>query len=256
MAKKKPAVVPAGKNNGDSVVYKVMAALLLACLEVLITQQVCKSYSTITYMDIVKRWLGIAGIILAALTVAVTAAAILLRKRPTAGFALTLIALNLALCTAAALVLWHFWTGPAILLYFLYFSLAVLIAVFYLYQPEFFLLVIGCMTAAFGFYGLSQVYGSSRKLTLLVGAMMALVFLVLGGVAFLAAKHQGILKLGKAKLHILRLGTPLPLYITSLLWLLCLAAGAIFDAFFCYICVFAAIACAFIFAIYYTVKLK
>ena len=255
MAKKQPAAVSAGKND-DSVVYKVMAALLIACLEVLGTQQVCKVYNSIEYMDVVKRWLGVAGIILAVAAIAALAVAIALRKRPTAGFILTLAALNLALCAAAALVLWHFWTGPAILLYFLYFALAVLVAVYYLYQPEFFLLVIGCMTAAFGFYCLSQTYGSSRKLTMLVGAAMAVVFLVLGCIAFSAAKHQGILKLGKAKLRVLRLGSPLPLYITCLLWLLCLAAGAIFGAFFCYLCVFAAIACAFVFAIYYTVKLK
>ena len=255
MAKKKPVAVPASSND-DTVVYKVMAALIAACLEVLVTQRVCKVYATIEKMDVMEHALGIAGIVLAVLSAAALVVAIILRKHPKAVFPSVFVFVNLALCCAAAFVLYHFWTGPAILLYFVYFSLAVLVAVYYLYQPEFFLLTIDCMTAAFGFYCLSQTYHSSRSLSILVGICMAAVFLIIGGLAFSASKKHGYLKLKNTKIRVLRHETPLILYITSLVWLLCLIAGAVFGSFFCYLCVFAAIAWAFVFAIYYTIKLK
>ncbi|MBO6054498.1 MAG: hypothetical protein J6P31_03170 [Oscillospiraceae bacterium] len=255
MAKKKPVAVPASSND-DSVVYKVMAALIAACIEVLVTQRVCKVYDTFEKMDVVKHALGIAGIVLAVLSAAALAAAIILRRKPKAVFPVVLTFVNLVMCCAAAFVLYHFWTGPAIILYFVYFALAVLVAVYYLYQPEFFLLTIECMTAAFGFYCLSQTIQSSLKLSILVGICMAVVFLLVGGLAFSASKKHGYLKLKGTKIRVLRHESPLILYITSLVWLLCLIAASVFGSFFSYLCVFAAIAWAFVFAIYYTIKLK
>ena len=255
MAKKQPVKKPVSKND-DSVVYKVMIALILACLEVLVTQRVCRAYNSVNLMDTVKQALFVAGFVLLGAALICCGIAVILRKKPNARFVLWLLTANLAFCCIAAFVLYFFWTGPAMLLYFLYFALAVAVSVALLYQPEFFLLFLSSITAAFGFYCLSQVYGSSLPLAILVNVGMALVFLILALVSFLAAKNKGILSLGTARVRVLQLGTALPIYISSLVWLLCQAAGIFLGATFCYVCIFAAIAAAFLFAIYYTVKLK
>ncbi len=256
MATRKPAAT-ARKKNDDSVVYKVMAALLCACIECLAVQQLCKYYVTIEHMESVRTGLFWAGCIFAVLTVAALACAWVFRARRGLRFGLCLGAINFFACCAACFILYAFWTGPAMLLYFAFFSLAAIISVYLLYQPEFFLLTAVTVAAAFGFYCLSQFSRSSNPtLWALLNVLLALLFILLGVVALLAARGKGYLSFGRLRLRVYSLSSPLPLYITSVLWLLCLLAGLFLGAFFSYCCLFAAIAYEFIFAFYFTVKLK
>jgi len=143
------------------------------------------------------------------------------------------------------------------LLYFAFFALAILISVYMLYQPEFFLVTAATMVAAFGFYCLSQLYGgSSIGLLVVVNVVMALVFLLLLGITLLAVRGNGILSFGSVRFRVMALPSALPLYITALLWLLCLVAALLLGAFFCYCCIFAAIAYELVCAFYFTIKLK
>lgn len=256
MATKRQAPRATHKND-DSVVYKVMAALLAACLECLAVQQVSKYYVTIEHMESVRSGLFVAGFVLAALAAACAIIAVLVRRKPSARFGFVLAAANLAACCGASFVLYAFWTGPAILLYFAFFALAALISVRLLYQPEFFLLSTATVAAAFGFYCLSQLSRSSSPvLWATLNALLAALFVLLGLIALLANRGKGILSFGRRRIPVYITGTPLPLYITSALWLLCLVCGMFLGSSFSYCCIFAAIAYEFIFAFYFTVKLK
>lgn len=256
MVKKKQAVKAAPKND-DSVVYKVMVALLIACLECLALQQVAKAYASIEHMDTVRSALPIVGIILAVLTVAAIVCTFLFRTRSALRFTFGLTAVNLLLLTLSTFVLYGMWISPVMMLYFAFFALAVLVSVYLLYQPEFFLLSAATMVAAFGFYVLSRLYGGSNVgLIVLVNAAMALCFLLLLAITFLAVRGKGILSFGAIRFRVMVLPTALPLYITALLWLLCQLAGLILGAFFCYCCIFAALALELIAAFYFTIKLK
>lgn len=256
MVMKKQAVKAAPKND-DSVVYKVMVALLIACLECLALQQVAKVYASIEHMDTVRAALPIAGAVLAVLTVAAVVCMVLFRQRSALRFTFALSAANLLLLTVGAFALYGMWTGPVMMLYFAFFALAVLVSVYLLYQPEFFLLTGATMVAAFGFYCLSKLYGSgSVGLIVLVNLVMALCFALLLAVSYLAARNRGILSFGKVRFRVMALPSALPLYVTGLLWLLCQLAGLILGALFCYCCIFAAIALELISAFYFTIKLK
>ncbi|MBE6954763.1 MAG: hypothetical protein E7449_02490 [Ruminococcaceae bacterium] len=256
MVMKKQAAKAAPKND-DSVVYKVMVALLIACLECLGLQQVAKVYTSIEHMDTVRSVLPIVGAVFAVLTVAAAVCMVVFRSRSALRFTLGLAAANLLLLTVGAFALYGMWTGPVMLLYFAFFALAVLVSVQLLYQPEFFLLTAATMVAAFGFYCLSKLYGSgSVALIVLVNLAMALCFVLLLVVSYMAAHNKGILSFGKVRFRVLALSSALPLYVTGLLWLLCQLAGLILGAVFCYCCIFAAIALELVSAFYFTIKLK
>lgn len=256
MVMKKQAVKAAPKND-DSVVYKVMVALIAACLECLALQQVAKVYESIEHMDTVRSALPIAGAILAVLTVAAAVCMVVFRNRSALRFTFGLGAANLLLLTVGTFALYAMWTGPVMMLYFAFFALAVLVSVYLLYQPEFFLLSAATMVAAFGFYCLSKLYGSgSVGLIVLVNLAMALCFVLLLGITYMAARNRGLLSFGKIRFRVLALRSGLPLYVTGLLWLLCQLAGLLLGAFFCYCCIFAAIALELASAFYFTIKLK
>ena len=256
MVKKKQAVKAAPKND-DSVVYKVMVALLIACLECLALQQVAKVYASIERMDVVRAALPIAGAVLAVLTVAAAVCTVLFRHRSALRFTLGLVTANLLLLAVGAFALYGMWTGPVMMLYFAFFALAVLVSVQLLYQPEFFLLTAATMVAAFGFYCLSTLYGTgSIGLLVVLNLAMAVCFLLVLGITYLAARNKGILSFGKVRFRVMLLPSALPLYVTTLLWLLCQLAGLILGAVFCYCCIFAAIAIELIAAFYFTIKLK
>lgn len=256
MVKKQQAVKAAPKND-DSVVYKVLVSLLIACLECLALQQLAKRYVSIEHMDTVRAALPVTGVILAVLTVAAFVCTVIFRKRSALRFTFFLTASNLLLCTVGIFALYGLWTGPVMLLYFAFFALAVLISIYLLYQPEFFLLTGATMVAAFGFYCLSRLYGTtSTSLIILVNLVMAFCFLLLLAITCLASRNKGILSFGRARFRVMLLPSSLLLYVTALLWLLCQLAGFLLGAFFCYCCIFAAIALELVAAFYFTIKLK
>ena len=256
MANKKRNV-PAAQKNNDAVVYQVMAALLVACIECLLLQQLAKYYGYANYIGAIQDGLYVAGWIFAGLAAAAAVCAVCWRGRRTLLFGLILAAVNLLACAAACFILNRMWTGPVILLYFVFGALALLFSLYLLYQREFFLLSCATVAAAFSFYCLSRLYGTSnRALTAVIASGLALVLVAIGLAALLAARNGGILRLGGLRMRIFQLSSPLPLYIACLLWLLCLAASLFLGAFFAYCCVFAAIAFEFVMAFYYTVKLK
>ena len=94
------------------------------------------------------------------------------------------------------------------------------------------------------------------KFKRIVALILAVLIVLVFGSALLASRRQGRLKLGDRTLKIYICGTPLALYITCVVWVLCAALVLLLGATFSYYCLIAAIAYELIAACYYTVKLR
>ena len=125
-----------------------------------------------------------------------------------------------------------------------------------LYQPEFFLLSCVNITAGGVFYALSRLY-SGRLFAMALYALLVVIIAVVALVVFKARKtDDGMLKLGKRSIAIATANTsPLPVYLSCVVWVLCLAVAAVLGSVFAYYCLFAVAAFELAAAVYYTVKL-
>lgn len=263
MAMKKRAVPQKKKNvNDDAIIYKVMIALGMLCILLLGLQLVSRYYRLAGPMFAVQTGLGWAAIIGGILTVVFLVGWLTMRRRVAfwryAGLPLFLL---FAIVALSSWLLYSTWVTYVALLYFLYIAAAVLYMVALLYQHDFFLLSLFNACAGCVFYGLSRLYGdrgvfSAKALLLNIG--LAVLTAVVAALVFAARKtDDGRLKLfGRKVLIATPELSPVLLYISCLLWLVCLVAAAILGSVFAYYSIFAVVALELIAAVYYTVKLS
>ena len=262
MAMKKRAV-PQKKNvNDDSVIYKVMIALGILCILLLSLQLVSRYYRLAGPTFAIQIGLGLTAIISSVLTVVFLVIRLATRRRASllhkASLPLFCLFIILAL---SGWLLYNTWISYVPLLYFIYIAAAVLYMIALLYQHDFFLISFFNACAGCVFYGLSRLYGERGVLSteaLLLNIGLAILTAIVASLVFAARKtDDGRLKLFGRKVLISSPElSPVLLYISCLLWLLCLVASAILGSVFAYYSVFAVVALELVAAVYYTVKLS
>ncbi len=253
MAKNKARSVSPHEND-DTVVYKVMAAVVAACAGICALIRVKAVYSVAGSMMRVYNGLLWGVWICAALAVVCGLACALLRRRKGWCYVLGFVCAVSLLSCVSCLALRIFWIDAASGCYYLWVAAALLYSLYLLYQREFF--VVALLTAAAGavFYMLSRI-GSSALSIAAVCVLFALSILATV-LTFLTARADGKLHLGKRTFQLFNSGfAPLPLYLASALWPLCAIAALILGSAFAYYCIYAAIGCALIAVCYYTIKL-
>lgn len=240
--------------NDETVVYKVMAAVLAACVGVCALVRVKSAYALAGSWRAVYSGLLWAFWIGAAVGVLCIAGAVLLRRRGALSYALGFAAALGVLTAITCGALRTYYLSAMTACYYLWIASALLYSVYLLYQREFF--VIAFLTALAGgtFYLLSH---STRS----TGTITATVLLILCSVAaaaltFLTARAGGVLTVGKRKYSLFHAGfAALPLYLACAFWPLCAIAALIVGSTFAYYCVYAAVGGALIAVCYYTIKL-
>ena len=262
MAMKK-RVVPQKKNvSDDSVIYKVMIALGILCILLLSLQLVSRYYRLAGPMFAIRTGLGWAAIIGGILAVVFLVGYLTMRSRVAfwryGGFPLFLLFVVISL---SSWLLYGTWVTYIALLYFIYIAAAVLYMIALLYQHDFFLLSFLNACAGCVFYGLSRYYGEQAVFsvtTILLNVALVVLLVLVAALVFAARKtDDGRLKLFGRKILISSPElSPVLLYISCLLWLLCLVAAAILGSVFAYYSVFAVVGLELIAAVYYTVKLS
>lgn len=262
MAMKKRAV-PQKKNvSDDSVIYKVMIALGILCILLLGLQLVSRYYRLAGPMFVIKTGLGWAAIIGGVLAVVFLAGWLAMRRKAAfwrcAGIPLFLL---FAIIALSSWLLYSTWVTYVSLLYFVYIAAAVLYMIALLYQHDFFLLSFFNACAGCVFYGLSRLYGERGIVSakaLVLNIALAVLTAIVASLVFAARKtDDGRLKLFGRKVLISSIElSPVLIYISCLLWLLCLVAAAILGSVFAYYSIFAVVALELIAAVYYTVKLS
>lgn len=260
MAMKKRDLPQKKQTGDDTVIYKIMIALGILCILLLALQLVSRRYQLAGPMMAIRTGLGWAGGIFAVLTVALAALRLALRKKP--GFWRTASVPLGILCLLAALscwVLYTTWVSYVGALYFVYIAAAVLYMIALLYQPEFLLLSVLNTVAGCVFFGMSRLIGGVASIR---GMVLCVVLVVAAAAAaWLTAaarrKPDGILKLfGRPTCLAAANTSPLLLYVTAAVWVVCLIASALLGAVFAYYCVYAAVGLELVAAVYYTVKLS
>lgn len=246
---------PHKTKSDDSVVYKVMIALVLACSAMLGMRSLCRYYTSSLGFSILYDWttvIALSGLglaILSALLIVVFKNRIVRAVVPwflTAGL---LVAVTGWLMRESGVNEFTF-------LYYLCFAPLIQYIIFQLYRWEFFLFSLSAVTAGGVFLSFSRgLYWTPKNIV-----MIAVLVLVLVGVTLCcrnAYRHKGCLSFGSLKVQVFHAkSTPILIYIANFLWLLCTAAIPLLGGLFSYYCMFAAIAIEFIAAVYYTFQLN
>lgn len=246
---------PLQKSNDDTVVYKVMIALALACACLVGLRSLRASFSTIDGYFRLYDMANIIAVIGAVLAVAAVAVTVFCKNNVLRTIAPWVIAAGVMAAT----------TGRSIRvsggedfgsLYFLCIAMLVQFVIFQLYRWEFFLFSLSTMTACGLFFSFSRgLHWTAKNITLLV-----LLALVLAGTTLcsrMACKNKGFLSFGKGRVRIYNVrSAPILLYIVNALWLICSICIPFLGGTFAYYCMFAAIAVEFIAAVYYTFQLS
>jgi hypothetical protein len=244
-------VAPHG--SGDSVVYRVMAAVVVACAAIFVLMHVKSAYSLAGSMMRVYRGLLVGAWVGAALTVVCAVAAFLLRRkvgwRYVVGFVGAVSALSLVCCVLLRI----YWVSAATGCYFLWIAAALLYSLYLLYQHELFVIATLTTIAGVTFYLLSH-----SASTLAICAMIVLIALsvLVAVLTFIATHHNGQLTLFGHTFQLFSVGfAALPLYLACVLWPLCAIAALLVGSTFAYYCIYAAVGGALIAVCYYTIKL-
>ncbi len=254
--KKRPAPQKETHKNDATVVYRAGAALLIACAILFGLQLVGRNYPLVKYFEAFQVGLAWSAGIFALIAVIGLVGLLGLRRKSRFWRAVSLPSMLLGIgLSLSCLLLYYRWDQDIPLLFFLCIAGAVLYLIWLLYQPEFFLLSLVNISAGGVFYCLSKYNGPATYAAIL---RIFLAVLTLGCMLllFLAGKRDGELPLfGRTWRAISRGGTPLLLYITGAVWLVCLAAGIVLGPVLSYYCIFAAVAFELAAAVYYTMKL-
>ncbi len=250
--KMKPERTHSSANN-DTVVYKVMVALLVLCFSILGLQKFSQITTNAGYDFLFPKlpWFIGAGIGIAV----ISAALLLFLRKPTvqlicpwflcAGIILMIVGISMKTTL----------TDDFPLLYFLICAVLILYMIYQLYRWPFFLfssVIISAGGALFCF--------RHGTLTMMKAIPALVIYLLIAGVCFLSAwsasKNKGklIMKNKKYQLFSPRFN-PTPLFITILFWTVCVVLGFIFGKQFSYYCLFAAVAYELICAVYFTFQL-
>lgn len=245
------------KKSDDSVVYRAGAALLITCAVLLGLQVVNSKYPLIDYFMAVHAALLWAAGIFALVAVAGLVGILGLRKKSRFWRAVSPAGLFLGVALSLG-CLYLYKTGyqNIPLLFFLCIAIAVLYLIKLLYQPEFFLLSIINICAGGVFYRLSRIELTLSLHAMEYRAVLIAAVLLCALAVYIAGKHDGKVSLfGKSWRAVSRGGSPLLIYITGAVWLVCLAASLFLGSVLSYYCVFAAVAFELAAAVYYTMKL-
>ena len=262
MAMKKRAIPQKKHSTDDSVIYKIMIALGMLCILLLALQLVSRYYRLAGPMMAVRTGLGWAAVLGGILTVVFAAVWLTMRRRSAfwrmAALPLTL--LSLAVCLSSWL-LYVTWVTFVPALYAVYIAAAVLYMIALLYQHEFLLLSLVNTCAGGVFYCLSRFYGAAATLSVWT-VLLNLVLLAAAGLAVwltVSARKRpdGTLKLFGRSLRLAEADTSsLLMYVSCVVWVVCLIGAAVLGSVFAYYCIYAAVAFELIAAVYYTVKLS
>ncbi|MGO5113739.1 hypothetical protein ACTQ33_01700 [Candidatus Avoscillospira sp. LCP25S3_F1] len=251
--------MPQKKSNhdDDSVIYKIMAALVMLCVLLVGLQITSRYYSVVGTMFTTQTVLLGVGIASSVLFLASVGLWFYSRRlRPLLHAFSWILGIFFLVVALSCWVLYVTWVSYIPYLYAVYIAVTVLYMIALLYQPEFFLL--SCVNVAAGgvFYALSRLY-SGRLFVMALYALLVVVIAVVALVVFKARRtDDGILKLGKRSIAIATANTsPLPVYLSCVVWVLCLAVAAFLGSVFAYYCIFAVAAFELAAAVYYTVKL-
>lgn len=245
------------RTSDDSVVYRAGAALLITCAVLLGLQIVNSKYPLIDHFMAVRTGLLWAAGIFALVAVAGLVELLCLRGKNRFWRAAGPVGLVLGVVLSLG-CLYLYKTGyqNIPLLFFICIAVAVLYLIKLLYQPEFFLLSIVNICAGGVFYRLSRIEITTSLHAMEYRAFLVFVIVVCALLVFLAGKRDGKLTLfGKSWRAVSRGGSPLLIYITGAVWLVCLAASVFLGTVLSYYCVFAAVAFELAAAVYYTMKL-
>ena len=243
------------KASNDSVVYKVMVALVLLCGGLMVLRNLRATYSTVGGIDTIDAlipWIILVGFV----GCAVAVLAWVVCKNKIARMILPWFVAVFAMTGITGVSMKLFWTQGFSALYFLWVALMVQVVIFLMYGWEFFLFSLPTAAAGFLFLNFSTGFSMSiwNALVLVIAVVCLLVTFVL---ARTGAKNAGIVKFGKQKFLLFSSKfTPTLHYLVCGLWLVCIAASLLLGSLFSYYCMFAAVAVEFIAAVYYTFQLN
>ena len=238
----------------DSVVYKVMAAILVAVIAVTVLIRVKAFYSTAGGLSIVSAGLVWGIWISLALAVICAAAAVLLRSRKTLCYTLVFAGAAFVLALVSCVLLRTYWVTVAAGCYYLWIAAALLYSIYLLYQREFFFVALVTAVAGGTFYCTSHAYGSAASILCVV--LLVCLSVLTAALTFKLAKSEGKLSVGKKAVQLFSPNfSAFPLYIVSVLWALCAVAVLVLGSAFAYYCMYAAVGVSLVAVCYYTIKL-
>lgn len=243
------------KTNDDAVVYKVMIALVAACVCLLGMRSLRDYYATVEgFSALFERTntIALVGLILAVASVAVS---FLWKNKIVRAVAPWFLVAGL-LMAATGRSMRVSGVADFSFLYFLIFAVLIQYIIFQLYRWEFFLFSLSTVTAGGVFFSFSKgLYWTAKNITVLV--ILVLVLAATTVCCRTACANKGFFTFGKTRVRLYGAkALPALLYIVNVLWLLCAACIPLLGGLFAYYCMFAAIAVEFIAAVYYTFQLN
>lgn len=242
-------------KEDNSVVCKVMLALLALGLSLLGLRALRQFYSTVGGMDLLDPmtlWIAaggfVCGIVLVVLDVLI--------KNKISRMLLPWASVLAFLIGITGLSMHTSWTQGFPLLYFLCFSILAQYIIFQLYRWEFFLFSLSTMAAGATF--LAYHTGFSGKIWgIVILAVSVCLLIAVALVTRYACCNHGTLTFGKKQFSLFsRKSNPLLIHMVVALWMVCILATILLGGAFAYYCMFAAIAVELIGGIYYTFQLN
>lgn len=242
-------------KDDNSVVYKVMIALVLLCGALFALRSLRRYYATVggfSALYDLTPWIMVGGLALAVISAVLLA----VWKKPAVRLIFPWILVLGLLTAVTGLTMRTSWVDNFPLLYFLCVAVLLQYVIFQLYRWEFFLVSLSTVAAGGLYFGYSSGFAMNAKsIVLFVALMVVLIGTAL--CAFLAARRKGKLVIGKHSYAMFSSKfNPIFIYIVDVLWLCCTVAVLFLGSLFAYYCMFGAIAVEFIAAVYYTFQLN
>lgn len=242
-------------KEDNSVVCKVMIALLVLGLSLLGLRSLRQFYSTVGGMDLldpINLWISLAGFAAGVVLFVVN----LLVKNKISRMVLPWLSVLAFVVGITGLSMHTSWTQGFPLLYFLCFAILAQYIILQLYRWEFFLFSLSTMAAGATFLAYHTGFGGKPwGIVTLVISVCLLVGIAL--VTHYACSNHGMLVLGKKHIAIFPAkSNPLLVYLVVALWMVCVLATILLGGAFAYYCMFAAIAVELIGGVYYTFQLN
>lgn len=243
------------KPNDDSVVYKVMIALVAACVCLLSLRSLRSYYATIEGFTALYDYTNIFALVGLILAVVSAAVCFLWKNKIARAIAPWFLVAGL-LIAAIGRSMRVSGVADFTFLYFLIFAVLIQYIIYQLYRWEFFLFSLSTVTAGGVFFSFSKgLYWTAKNVTVLVILVLVLAATTL--CCRMAYANKGFLSLGKIRVRLFGAkAAPALIYIVNALWLVCAACIPLLGGLFAYYCMFAAIAVEFIAAVYYTFQLN
>jgi hypothetical protein len=257
MSSKKPIKQKAADPSEEVVIYKIMVAMIVVCIALIGVYWINSNYGVVRYTMTIYQGVLIGAIVFGAIAAVLLVAAAITRQRKMLCHGLLTGALIAALYALTSLALRIYVFSAALPLYCFWVAIGVLYAVWLLYQREFFLISLLTVAAGMLFLLAFRTYGGGMNTRLLLTVIVVIALAALICIATASAsRHHGEISLGGRSIRIYIGTSPLLLYLTCTVWVLCTICVLLLGATFAYYCLFAAIAYELIAACYYTMKLR